>query len=150
MKAGIALLLALGAAWCVAQSAIEVREFPDPVAEQRYRMLIRELRCTVCQNEPLESSNAPLAADLRQQVYEQILAGRSDQEIREFMRERYGDFVLYKPPLATHTLVLWLGPGVLLLIGLWTAVVVIRRHRRLIGATAPDTPAGQDRESGPR
>lgn len=115
-----------------AQSAIEPRNFNTEVQETRYRSLIGELRCTVCQNEPLESSNAPLAADLRQQVYSQIMAGRSDFEIRQYMRERYGDFVLYNPPFAGHTMILWIGPGFLLLIGLGTGAVMIRRRRRML------------------
>lgn len=115
-----------------AQSAIEPRNFNTEVQEKRYRSLIGELRCTVCQNEPLESSNAPLAADLRQQVYSQIMEGRSDFEIRQYMRDRYGDFVLYNPPLAGHTLILWVGPVALLLIGLATGAVMIRRRRRML------------------
>jgi len=117
----------------LAQSAIEVRNFNTEVQELRYRELVRELRCTVCQNEPLESSNAPLAADLRQQVYEQIMGGRSDFEIRQYMRDRYGDFVLYDPPFAGHTMILWLGPIVLLLVALGAAAVLIRQRRRMLG-----------------
>lgn len=114
------------------QSAIEPRNFNTEVQEKRYRSLIGELRCTVCQNEPLESSNAPLAADLRQQVYSQIMEGRSDFEIRQYMRDRYGDFVLYNPPFAGHTMILWIGPVFLLLIGLATGAVMIRRRRRML------------------
>ena len=115
-----------------AESAIEPRSFNSEVQETRYRALIGELRCTVCQNEPLESSNAPLAVDLREQVYVQIMDGRSDFEIRQYMRDRYGDFVLYNPPLAGHTMILWFGPIVLLLIGLITGAVMIRRRRRML------------------
>lgn len=114
------------------QSAIEPRNFNTEVQETRYRALIGELRCTVCQNEPLESSNAPLAADLRQQVYNQIMEGRSDFEIRQYMRDRYGDFVLYNPPFAGHTIILWIGPVLLLLVGLATGAVMIRRRRRML------------------
>lgn len=116
----------------IAESAIEPRSFNTEVQEIRYRSLIGELRCTVCQNEPLESSNAPLAGDLREQVYLQIMDGRSDFEIRQYMRDRYGDFVLYNPPLAGHTLILWFGPIALLLIGLVTGAVMIRRRRRML------------------
>lgn len=115
-----------------AESAIEPRDFNTEVQETRYRALIGELRCTVCQNEPLESSNAPLAADLREQVYVQIMEGRSDFEIRQYMRDRYGDFVLYNPPLAGHTLILWVGPIVLLVIGLATGALMIRRRRKML------------------
>ena len=86
----------------------------------------------MCQNEPLESSNAPLAADLRQQVYEMIMDGRSDFEIRQFMRDRYGDFVLYEPPFAGHTMILWLGPIVLLLAALAFGAVMIRQRRKML------------------
>jgi len=115
-----------------AESAIEPRFFRTEVQETRYRALIGEIRCTVCQNEPLESSNAPLAADLRDQVYLQIMDGRSDFEIRQYMRDRYGDFVLYTPPLAGRTLILWFGPIALLVIGLVTGAVMIRRRRRML------------------
>lgn len=115
-----------------AQSAIEPREFETPVQEQRYRALLGELRCTVCQNEALESSNADLAGDLRDQVYAQIMQGRSDFEIRQYMRDRYGDFVLYDPPFAGHTLILWLGPVVLLLLGIVTGALMIRQRRRML------------------
>jgi len=139
MKAGIyvaaiALLFILAVAPrpLAAQSAIEPRNFNTELQEIRYRELIHELRCTVCQNEPLESSNAPLAADLRQQVYVQVMEGRSDFEIRQYMRDRYGDFVLYDPPFAAHTMVLWLGPIGLLVIGLVTGAFMIRQRRRML------------------
>lgn len=115
-----------------AQNPIEPREFSSELEQMRYRELIGELRCTVCQNESIESSNAELAADLRNQVYNQIRQGRSDSEIRQYMRDRYGDFVLYDPPLAGHTLILWLGPVVLLLTGLATGAVMIQRRRRML------------------
>lgn len=128
----ILILAVLASPALLAQSAIEPREFHSEVQEKRYRALIGELRCTVCQNEALESSNAPLAADLRQQVYDMIMDGRADFEIREYMRERYGDFVLYDPPFAGHTMILWLGPAALLLIGLITGGVMIRQRRRML------------------
>lgn len=133
----VVLLLVLAPAMLAAQtrssdSPIEPREFANETQEDRYRALISELRCTVCQNEPIESSNAPLAADLRQQVYQQIMQGRSDFEIRQYMRDRYGDFVLYNPPFAGHTLILWLGPVILLLIGLVTGALLIRRRRKML------------------
>ncbi len=121
-------------------SPIEPRDFANQTQEDRYRSLIGEVRCTVCQNEPIESSNAALAADLRQQVYQQIMDGRSDFEIRQYLRDRYGDFVLYNPPFAGHTLILWLGPVFLLLIGLITGAVLIRHRRRMLaerGKAAP-------------
>lgn len=113
-------------------SPIEPREFRTETQEDRYRALLSELRCTVCQNEPIESSNAALAADLREQVYRQIMEGRSDFEIRSYMRDRYGDFVLYTPPFAGHTMILWLGPLVLLVIGLLVGAVMIRKRRKML------------------
>lgn len=114
------------------ESPIEPRDFANQTQEDRYRSLIGEVRCTVCQNEPIESSNAALAADLRQQVYEQIIDGRSDFEIRSYLRDRYGDFVLYNPPFAGHTLLLWLGPIALLLIGLIIGAIMIRHRRKML------------------
>ncbi|MDT8450069.1 MAG: cytochrome c-type biogenesis protein [Wenzhouxiangellaceae bacterium] len=122
-----------------AQSAIEPRDFDTTVQEQRYRSLLGELRCTVCQNEPLESSNAELAAKLRDQVYAQIIEGRSDTEIRQYMRDRYGDFVLYDPPFAAHTLILWLGPIALLLLGVVIGALMIRQRRRMLVRRAERT-----------
>lgn len=132
MQKTLMMLALCLSALAMAQSAIEPRTFNTEVQETRYRALISELRCTVCQNEPLESSNAPLAADLREQVYRQIMDGRSDFEIRQYMRDRYGDFVLYNPPLAGHTLILWVGPIALLVIGLITGALMIRRRRRML------------------
>jgi len=114
------------------ESPIEPRDFASQTQEDRYRSLIGEVRCTVCQNEPIESSNAALAADLREQVYQQIIDGRSDFEIRSYLRDRYGDFVLYNPPFAGHTLLLWLGPIVLLLIGLIIGGILIRHRRKML------------------
>jgi cytochrome c-type biogenesis protein CcmH len=133
----IVALLALACATAPAQTArstspIEPREFSTETQEDRYRALLSELRCTVCQNEPIESSNAALAADLREQVYRQIMEGRSDFEIRTYMRDRYGDFVLYTPPFAGHTMILWLGPLVLLFIGLVTGAILIRKRRKML------------------
>jgi cytochrome c-type biogenesis protein CcmH len=133
----VALILVLtsanaGAQITQSESPIEPREFVNQTQEDRYRSLIGEVRCTVCQNEPIESSNAALAADLREQVYQQIMDGRSDFEIRSYLRDRYGDFVLYNPPFAGHTLLLWLGPIVLLLIGLITGGILIRHRRKML------------------
>lgn len=116
----------------IAQNPIQPLDFSSDTERQRYHSLIDELRCTVCQNQALASSDAPLAADLRESVYRQIRAGRSDGEIRQFMRDRYGDFVLYNPPMAGHTLLLWAGPPLLLVVGLIAAVFVIRRRRRML------------------
>jgi cytochrome c-type biogenesis protein CcmH len=102
--------------------------FQDPVQQARYERLNRELRCLVCQNQTIADSTAPLAADLRREVREMMQAGRTDAEIRQFMIERYGDFVLYRPRLNATNFLLWAAPALLLLIGGGVAVRFIRRR----------------------
>ena len=107
-------------------------------AEQqaRYRELIHQLRCLVCQNQTIADSDAELAEDLRRQVHDRILAGESNDEIKAYVTARYGDFVLYKPPMAPRTVVLWLGPALLVLFGLIVVWRVSRRPREV--ASGPD------------
>lgn len=105
--------------------------------EQRYRGLIAELRCLVCQNQSIAESNAPLAEDLREQVRAQIAAGKSDEEIIAFLTERYGDFVRYRPAFKGRTLLLWLGPFALLAVAGGIAVAFMRRSRAAAAAAAP-------------
>jgi cytochrome c-type biogenesis protein CcmH len=100
-----------------------------PELDKRVSALANELRCLVCQNQTLADSNAPLAVDLRNQIREQLDAGKSEGEVREFMVARYGDFVLYRPPLKASTLALWIGPFVLLLSGFWILLRRIRKPR---------------------
>jgi len=108
--------------------------------ENRIRGLEEKLRCLVCQNQTLADSNAELAGDLRRQVREQVKAGRSDQQIIDYLVQRYGDFVLYDPPFKGTTLLLWVGPFVLLGAAGSVLVVTLRRRRR-----APEEPAlGQE------
>lgn len=98
--------------------------FASPRQEAQFNYLLRELRCLVCQNQDLADSHAGLAVDLRQQVYESVLAGKSDQEIIDFLTARYGDFILFKPPVKPVTALLWFGPLLFLLLGLfifWSA-----------------------------
>jgi len=104
----------------------------DPVAAARAVSLSAELRCLVCQNQTIADSNADLAVDLRNQIHEQIAAGKSDREIVDFMVQRYGDFVLYRPPLKGTTLLLWGGPLLLFAIGGALAVRSVRKRRRLL------------------
>jgi len=101
----------------------------DPALEQRVMRLTSELRCLVCQNQSLADSHADLAIDLRNQVRSQMQAGKSDAEIREFMVARYGDFVLYRPPLKSTTALLWAGPFVLLAAGGLALGFYLRRRR---------------------
>ncbi|MFW7342308.1 cytochrome c-type biogenesis protein [Pollutimonas sp. H1-120] len=116
----------------------------SPNAEKRMLNIAAELRCLVCQNESIAASRADLAVDLRQQISEQIQAGRSDAEIRAYMVERYGDFVLYRPPFKATTLLLWLGPGLLLLFGLIVLLVSLaRRKDRVMNALLTDEERGR-------
>lgn len=114
-------------------AGIELREFKDPALTKRYIALVDELRCLVCQNQNLAASNSELAQDLRKQVFEMLEAGKTDQQVTDFMVKRYGDFVLYRPPLKTATLLLWGGPFVLLLL----AVIVLIRFIRNRASQAP-------------
>ncbi len=106
----------------------------DPVLEKRVQKLSAELRCLVCQNQSLADSNADLAVDLRNQVREMMQAGQSDAQIREFMVARYGDFVLYDPPVKSATLLLWLGPFVLLIVAGAALIIYLRRRDRELPA----------------
>ena len=110
--------------------------------DKRTAALADELRCLVCQNQTLADSNAPLALDLRNQIREQLAGGKSEREVREFMVARYGDFVLYRPPLKASTVALWLGPFVLLVGGL---VFLIRRLRRPRSPEPELSPAERER-----
>ncbi|MCK5716229.1 MAG: cytochrome c-type biogenesis protein CcmH [Thiomargarita sp.] len=111
--------------------------FETPEQEQQYSDLIEELRCVVCQNQSVGDSNAELAQDVRNLVREKIQAGETTEQITDFMVERYGDFVLYNPPLKTKTVVLWIGPIVLVLIAFLMLVYFIRRHANTT-VTSPD------------
>ena len=122
----LALLLAIG---LPAHAAIETHTFDTPAQEQRYKHLIDELRCLVCQNQNLADSDAELAQDLRRKTYEMVRAGKSDQEILDYMVQRYGDFVLYRPPLKGTTLALWVGPFLILAVGVGVLIRVITRRR---------------------
>ncbi|MDO8906707.1 MAG: cytochrome c-type biogenesis protein CcmH [Hydrogenophaga sp.] len=100
----------------------------DPALEKRVLAIAHELRCLVCQNETIAASNAELAVDLRQQIREQLSEGRSQSQILDFMKQRYGDFVLYRPPLKASTVTLWLGPFALLLLAFYLLLQNIRRR----------------------
>jgi cytochrome c-type biogenesis protein CcmH len=108
--------------------------FDDPALQARYDALNHQLRCLQCRSETIADSNSTLAGDLRRQVQEQIAAGKSDEEILQFMTDRYSDYVLYDPPLAPRTLILWGAPIALLIGGITVAFVVIARKSKL-----PDT-----------
>ncbi|MGB5488429.1 MAG: cytochrome c-type biogenesis protein [Lysobacterales bacterium] len=111
--------------------------FENQQQEDRFNQLTQELRCLVCQNQNLADSDAQLAHDLRAEVHEMLLAGKTDDEIKTFMVERYGDFVLYRPPVQVNTYLLWLAPLVLLLIGALILRVNIKKRTTLLEST-PD------------
>jgi cytochrome c-type biogenesis protein CcmH len=113
----------------VCQAGFESREFNHPEQEKNYNELIDELRCLVCQNQTIADSNADLAKDLRRQVYEMLQQGKSRQDIVDYMLARYGDFVLYRPPLKSKTILLWVGPVIFLLLGLLLLFVYIRNKK---------------------
>lgn len=106
--------------------------FASQQQQERFNKLTEELRCLVCQNQNLADSDAPLAHDLRREVHEMVLAGRTNQQIKEFLVTRYGDFVLYRPPVQKNTYLLWLGPLVLLLAGAWILRSSVRKRSALL------------------
>jgi cytochrome c-type biogenesis protein CcmH len=109
--------------------AVDYRQLSDPKQQENYETLTKELRCLVCQNQTIADSNAELAADLRRQVYEMLEKGQSREEIVQFMTDRYGDFVLYKPAFKGKTTLLWIAPILFLLLGLSTVFFFIRRKK---------------------
>ena len=126
----VALLLTMASAPLLQAQVAQPIE--DPAIEARMKHLTKELRCLVCQNETLADSQAPLAEDLRREIREQIKAGKSDQEILAYATQRYGDFVLYNPPVKATTYLLWFGPFVLLLGGTVFLYRYVKRRRELI------------------
>ena len=126
---GTCLVLAYSGAW-----AVDPTELPDPKLQARYVALTHELRCMQCQNEALADSPVDLAADLRREVRDQLLAGKSDDDIRAWMSARYGDFILFRPRYSLRNAWLWGAPGVLLLIGALVGWRVVRKRVTLLPA----------------
>ena len=122
-----------------ALAGVEVHKFDNPEQEQQYNRLVAELRCLVCQNQNLADSNAELAQDLRQEVYEMIQNGATDQEIVSFMVARYGDFVLYRPPFKSTTAFLWIGPFIILAVGFVILLMFIRKRRQSAAVELDET-----------
>jgi cytochrome c-type biogenesis protein CcmH len=128
--AAIVLSLALGLGLAtLAHAAIDAYEFRDDAERARYAQLTKELRCPKCQNQDIADSNAPIAADLRKEIFRMLGEGRSNQQIIDFMVDRYGDFVRYKPALSARTWLLWFGPAGLLVGGLILIGVIVVRRR---------------------
>ena len=134
------LLLCLFSSLVMAQVQEEERPSDDPAIEARLAKLSKELRCLQCQNQTLADSPAGLAADLRREIREQMKAGKSDQEIVAFLTQRYGDFILYRPRVTFTTYLLWFGPFVLLLAGLYVLFRYIKQRRDSI----PEKPLSAD------
>jgi len=145
MRHAIALAFVLIAASPLAARAADaIPTEKDPVAAARVVKLSEKLRCLVCQNQTIADSNADLAADLRRQIREQVAAGKTDDEILDFMVARYGDFVLYQPPLKSTTALLWATPALLLAIG-FAGVARVLHNRRASVAAPPLTDDERER-----
>lgn len=120
--------------------AIEPLPFKDHAQELRFQHLTHQLRCPMCQNETLADSNAPIARDLRNQIFKLMQQGKSDDEIKQYLVARYSDFVLYDPPLTSRTWLLWFGPLLILLGGAGVVLVAVRRRGRAGGTTITEAP----------
>lgn len=135
MKHALILSLAavlLSCLWLPPAYAVDSEPpFSNPQLQQRYENLIHEFRCLVCFDESIANSDADLAADFRRQVHQMVAQGKSDQEIKNFMADRYGDFVLYQPPVQPNTWLLWGGPFLLLLIALVALAFILRRRAHM-------------------
>jgi cytochrome c-type biogenesis protein CcmH len=133
----LCLALLLGAAMPALAIDYE-KAFDDPAMQARYEHINRELRCLVCQNQTIADSNATLAQDLRREVREMLVAGKSDDEIRTFMIERYGDFVLYRPRMTAGNFLLWAAPVLLLLLGTFVGIRIIRKQAAQVNDDGPE------------
>ncbi|MFT4564912.1 MAG: cytochrome c-type biogenesis protein CcmH, partial [Gammaproteobacteria bacterium] len=126
----IFILSVLGLLWISSGQAADIPvNFDSPSDQLRYNQLLEELRCLVCQNQSLADSHAELAQDLRTEVYNMIVSGQANADIVKFMVERYGDFVLYKPPMKSTTWLLWFGPALLVIAALTIVVVAARKSK---------------------
>ncbi len=136
-KARLALCLVLGTLATLYAVAAPL-EFESPEQQARFEALTEELRCLVCQNQSLADSDAQLAQDLRQEIFVMMRQGQSDESIKRFLVDRYGDFVLYRPPVRGNTLLLWLAPLLLLTTGALVLALTIRRRRVMLAEEALD------------
>jgi cytochrome c-type biogenesis protein CcmH len=125
---GCLLLLACFAPFAV-EAKIEAHSFENPQQEATYNKLVNELRCLVCQNQNLADSNAELAQDMRRKTYKMVVDGKNEKEIVDFMVSRYGDFVMYRPPLKSTTFLLWFGPLVLIIIAVMIVIVFMQKQK---------------------
>lgn len=129
-----------------AHAAIDTYDFKDEAERERYRTLTEELRCPKCQNQNIADSNAPIAMDLREEIFRMLEEGKSNDEIVAYLVDRYGDFVRYNPPVNTTTLLLWYGPAGLLILGFGVLTVILVRRRRADTAPAARTLSDAERE----
>lgn len=125
------LLVCLGGLALVANAIDTTDELPDPQQQAVYERITHDVRCLVCQNQTIADSTAPLAADLRREIRRMIVAGKSELEIKDFLVDRYGGFVLYKPLFRSWNIILWVAPLILLLVGALTLVRIARRRAEL-------------------
>ena len=138
MKKNIMIACLLSVSLCL-HAAIETYQFDSPEQEARFRQLGYELRCPKCQNQAIGDSDAEISGDLRAEVYRMLKDGATDEEIKEFMVARYGRYVLYNPPLDKHTLILWFGPAVLLILGGIFVGLRIRQSKKALEGIDPQT-----------
>lgn len=131
----LSALLAIALLLPVLAQAIDALPFKDHAEELRFQSLTKQLRCLVCQNESLADSSADLAKDLREEVFEQMSQGKSDVEIKQYLTARYGDFVLYNPPLRGGTALLWFGPLLFFLLGAFIVYRIVRRRAKVAPAS---------------
>jgi cytochrome c-type biogenesis protein CcmH len=122
--------------------AVDPTQMPTPELQNRYLALTHELRCMQCQNEAIADSPVDLAADLRRQVHDMLLAGKTDDDVRNFMVARYGEFILFRPRMSLRTAWLWLAPGVLILVGAFVAVRIVQQRSALV--TQDNEPLEED------
>jgi cytochrome c-type biogenesis protein CcmH len=132
----VAMMVLTSFAWAQVEVNQEPLVFESEEQQQRFNDLTEELRCLVCQNQNLADSDAPLAHDLRDEIFTMMQSGQDDEQIKSFLVERYGDFVLYRPPVKGNTLVLWLAPALLLLGGAIVVYVSVNRRKHLLEAAA--------------
>lgn len=140
---GTVALILLGH-WLPLAAAVDVREFSSEEKRERYLDLVEELRCPKCQNQNLAGSDSPIALDLRRELYRLLEEDKTDREIKEFMVSRYGDYVLYRPPLQKNTLLLWWGPPIIFCVALIIVLALVWRRRKLLAADAAAPLSAED------
>lgn len=130
-----------------AQASIDTYEFSSKAERERYRVLVEELRCPKCQNQNIADSDAPIAMDMRDEIFKKLEKGESNEEIVGFLVDRYGDFVRYKPPVNSRTLVLWYGPAAFLVFGFAMVATIVFRRRRAATTEQNDQQLSSDEKS---